>query len=347
MKRIITFSLIAAAVLTAGCGGNGKKQQAASEGMPAAPAEQVTRVVADTARLQDVPQTEIYTSTVQAYAVNNIAPLSGGRIRKINVDVGSFVGRGQVLAEMDDAQLAQSRLKLVNDSTELQRLRALLSEGGVSQSDFEAAEMAYNVSRKSYENLVENTILRSPISGVVSARGYDRGDLYAGQPIFVVQQITPVKLLVGVSETDYTRISVGDEVSITVDALPGRTFTGKVARIHPTIDAATHTFSAEIHVPNGDRALRPGMFARVTVEFGVNRSIVLPDVAVVKQQGSGQRFVFIIDDEGVVHSSVVTLGRHFGTSQEILAGVNEGDFVATKGSSGLRNGTKVEIVANN
>ena len=345
MNAIIKISLFAAAVLAAGCGGNRKGDAPAQ--MPAPSETLSTRVEADTARMQEVPQTEIYSSTVQAFAVNNIAPLSGGRIRKINVDVGSFVGRGQVLAEMDDAQLAQSRLKLVNDSTELERLRALFREGGVSQSDFEAAEMAFNVSRKSYENLLENTILRSPISGVVSARGYDRGDLYGGQPIFIVQQITPVKLLVGVSESDYTRIAVGDGVEITADALPGRTFAGKVTRIYPTIDAATHTFSAEIHVPNTDRALRPGMFARVKVSFGVNRSVVVPDVAVVKQQGSGQRFVFIIGEDGVARSSAVTLGRHFGTSQEILSGVSEGDLIATKGSSSLRNGSTVEIVANN
>ena len=181
MNRSIKISLLAAAVLAVACQGNQKKEGAAAAPQaPAAGVEQLIRVSADTARTMDVAQTEVYTSTVQAYAVNNIAPLSGGRIRKINVEVGSFVGRGQVLAVMDDAQLAQTQLKLVNDSTELERLRALYREGGVSQSDFEAAEMAFNVSRKSYENLVENTYLRSPISGVVSARNYDRGDLYAG-----------------------------------------------------------------------------------------------------------------------------------------------------------------------
>ncbi len=348
MNRSIKISLLAAAVLAVACQGNQKKEEgaAAAPQAPAAGVEQLIRVSADTARTMDVAQTEVYTSTVQAYAVNNIAPLSGGRIRKINVEVGSFVGRGQVLAVMDDAQLAQTQLKLVNDSTELERLRALYREGGVSQSDFEAAEMAFNVSRKSYENLVENTYLRSPISGVVSARNYDRGDLYAGQPIFVVQQITPVKLLVGISETDYTQVHVGDEVSITADALPGRTFTGKVARIHPTVDPATRTFTAEVQVSNADRTLRPGMFARVKVEFGVNHSVVLPDVAVVKQQGSGQRFVFILEN-GTARSVAVTLGRHFDTYYEILEGVSEGDLVATRGSSGLKNGARVEIVENN
>ena len=88
------------------------------------------------------------------------------------------------------------------------------------------------------------------------------------------------------------------------------------------------------------------MFARVKVEFGVNHSVVLPDVAVVKQQGSGQRFVFILEN-GTARSVAVTLGRHFDTYYEILEGVSEGDLVATRGSSGLKNGARVEIVENN
>ena len=345
MNRSIKISLLAAAVLAVACQGNQKKEEgaAAAPQAPAAGVEQLIRVSADTARTMDVAQTEVYTSTVQAYAVNNIAPLSGGRIRKINVEVGSFVGRGQVLAVMDDAQLAQTQLKLVNDSTELERLRALYREGGVSQSDFEAAEMAFNVSRKSYENLVENTYLRSPISGVVSARNYDRGDLYAGQPIFVVQQITPVKLLVGISETDYTQVHVGDEVSITADALPGRTFSGTIKRIYPTIDPMTHTVNIEVNVPNQNRELRPGMYAKVNVTFGHSSSIVVPDAAVVRLQGSGQRNVFVVEN-GVAVQREVTLGRHFDSQYEILSGLEVGEQVVVKGGSALRNGAAVEVI---
>ena len=276
-------------------------------------------------------------------AINNIAPQAPGRIQSIRADVGTFVGRGQVLAIMDAAQLDQTRLKLINDSTELSRLKSLYEEGGVSKSDYDAVEMAYNVSRRSFNNLAENTYLRSPISGVVTARNYDRGDLYNGQPIFVVQQITPVKLHVGVSESDYTKVKLGNQVEITVDAIPGRTFTGKINKIYPTMDAMTHTFITEILVQNADRVLRPGMFARVKVEFGINNSVVVPEEAVVKMQGSGQRCVYILQPDNTVESSLVKLGRHIEGMYEILEGVSEGDVVAAKGSSSLKDGSKVEI----
>ena len=345
MNKIIrTMVFVSATALMASCG-NGKKAESADAA--AQTEERATLIATATVTRQEVPQTETYSSSVQAFAVNNIAPQTGGRIKTIKVDVGSFVEKNQLLAEMDAAQLDQSRLKLVNDSTELSRLRSLYEEGGVSKSDFDAAEMAWKVSRRSYNNLLENTVLRSPISGVITARNYDQGDLYSGQPIFVVQQITPVKLLVGISETDYTKVKKGDQVEITADAIPGRTFTGKVNKVYPTIDPTSHTFTTEVLVGNTDRALRPGMFARVKVEFGVNNSVVVPDEAVVKMQGSGQRSVYVVNSDNTVNSVIVKIGRHFDRYYEILEGLNEGDIVATKGSSSLKDGSKVEISKNN
>ena len=296
-----------------------------------------------TAARQTVPQDAVYSSTVQANVVNNIAPQTVSRIQKINVEVGDFVNAGQVLAEMDRLQMEQTGLQLKNNETELGRLRQLLAEGGISQSDFDAIELSYNVSKSTYDNIVENTILRSPVSGVVSARNYDRGDLYSmGQPIFTVQQIVPVKLLVGISETDYTKVKKGDKVTVTADAFPGKTFTGSVVRLYPVMDPATHTFNVEVQIRNENRELRPGMYARVTVNFGDNNSIVLPDAAVVKQQGSGQRFVYILEGDKV-QLKEITLGRHFEDKYEILSGVEDGQKVVVKGQSALKSGITVEV----
>ena len=291
-----------------------------------------------------VAQDAVYSATVQANVVNNIAPQTGGRIQKLNVEVGDFVSAGQVLAEMDRLQLDQAALRLRNDETELARVKQLLDQGGVSRSDYDALELAFKVSKSSYDNLVENTILRAPVGGVVSARNYDRGDMFSmGQPIYTVQQITPVKLLVPISETEYTRVKRGDKVSLTADALPGRTYTGTVVRLYPTMDAATHTFNAEVRVPNTNRELRPGMYARVTVDFGANESIVVPDAAVLKLQGAGQRTVFVLNGDDTVSIRVVEVGRHFGNRYEILSGLEEGEQVLTGGHTSLKSGDKVEV----
>ena len=338
MKRFIIIT--AAALAVAGCA----QKKSSGEAETSTAQRQVLPVVkVTTASMQDVRQDGTYSSTILANAVNNIAPQSGSRIQKINVEVGDYVSAGQVLAVMDRVQLDQAKLRLSNAETELARIRQLYEQGGVAQSDFEAQELNYKVSKSSYDNLLENTILRSPLTGVVTARNYDRGDMYAmASPIFTVQQIVPVKMLVGISEADYTKVKRGDEVTLTVDAIPGKTYSGKVQRIYPTVDATTHTFNVEVQVPNRNRELRPGMYARVNVNFGHNRSIVVPDAAVVRLQGSGQRSVFVVEDGRAVEK-VVSLGRHFDGMYELLSGIAEGEQVVVKGQSTLRNGVEVEV----
>ena len=231
---------VLAALAVASCGSRGGDQQPQGPGFPGAQADVTPTVEVITASSRDVAQESTYSSSVEAYATNNIMPQTGARIRKINVEVGDYVTKGQVLAEMDRLQLEQLELQIQNDEIEYARLKGLYEEGGVSQSDFEAAELGYKVRKTNYQNLLENTILRSPINGFVTARNFDVGDMFAmSAPLFTVQQVVPVKLLVGISENEYTKVKKGDVVSITVDALPGRSFTGKVNRLYPTINAAT------------------------------------------------------------------------------------------------------------
>ena len=337
--NVRTIIYVAAAVMAVSCGNNNSK----TAEQPQAAEVRLPNVTIMAASYKEVPQSDVYTANVEAYAKNNIAPQSPSRIQKIYVEVGDFVRAGQIVAKMDEVSLNQSKLSMANDSLEYSRIKKLYEQGGVSKSDFDAMELKYNVTRSQYQNLLENTILRSPVSGVITARNYDQGDMYGGSPIYVVEQITPVKLYVGISEMDYTRVKKNDTVTLTADALPGKTFTGRIARIYPTIDAATHTFTAEVNVANGERLLRPGMYARVTVNFGSNHSIVVPDDCVVKQQGSGVRSVFVLQADNTVKEVVVTLGRHFGTEYEILSGVAEGDKVVVKGQASLKNGSKVNV----
>ena len=340
MKKTVIITLAVLAI--AGCTQKKTSQEAQAAAAQAQVKAQTVKVMP--AAKQDVKQNGSYSATIQAFAVNNIAPQSGGRIQKINVEIGDFVGKGQVLAEMDRVQLDQAKLRLSNAETELARLKQLYEQGGVAQSDYEAAELNCKVSKSTYDNLLENTILRSPISGVVSARNYDRGDMYAmAAPIFTVQQIVPVKLLVGISEADYTKVRKGDVVTLTVDALPGKTFSGNIKRLYPTIDPATHTVNIEVQVPNQNRELRPGMYAKVDVNFGHSTNIVVPDAAVVRLQGSGQRNVFVVEN-GIAVQREVSLGRHFDGQYEILSGLDEGELVVVKGGSTLRNGSQVEIL---
>ena len=341
MKTIFRSTVAAlVVVLSASCGNNASKGAQQTEVLadvsPTVSVEQVS--------VREVPQTATYTSTVQPYVKNNIAPQMAGRITKINVEIGDNVTKGQILAEMDKSSLLQAQLQLQNQEVEFERLKALYEAGGISKSDFDAVELAVKVAKTQVENLEENTVLRSPVNGVVTARNYDAGDMYAmSAPIYTVEQIKPVKLLVAISESDYTKVKKGDSVEIAADALPGTKFYGKVGKIYPTIDPATRTFTVEVVVDNNYSTLRPGMFARVIVDFGSNNNVVIPDVAVVKQQGSGERFVYVLNADGTVTYTKVVLGRRMGTEYEVLEGLSDGDRIVTGGQIRLKDGIKVTV----
>ncbi|MCR5645765.1 MAG: efflux RND transporter periplasmic adaptor subunit [Bacteroidales bacterium] len=338
MKYNRIFIAAMTVVLMTACG-NKKEDTKVANPQAAVP---VVSVV--TATAEDVDVSNTFTSNIEPYATNNIVSQSAGRIVSINAEVGNKVRKGQLLAKMDDVNLAKTRMQYVNDSTELGRLTELYKIGAVSQADYDLARLSLEITKKTYNNLLENTYLRSPINGVVTARNYDQGDMYSmTQPIFVVQQIVPVKMLINISESYFTQVHQGMEFDIEVESYPGEVFKGKVNLIYPTVSATTHTFPVEVVAQNTDLRLRPGMFARVTATFGVNHHVVVPDQAVVKQQGSGEHFIYVLNDDSTVTYTKVELGRRLGNRYEIVSGINEGDKIVTEGQARLKNGVTVNV----
>ncbi|MCD8193586.1 MAG: efflux RND transporter periplasmic adaptor subunit [Tannerellaceae bacterium] len=305
--------------------------------------EEKVKVKVEKVSVQDVDQIREFTATVEANITNQIAPQSPVRITKLFAEVGDHVRAGQVLVKMDENSLAQAKIQLENMETEFRRIDELYKIGGASKSAWEAQKTALDVSRTALDNLIENTQLLSPINGIVTARNYDNGDLYNGQtPIFVVEQIQPVKLIVNVSESFFKQVKKGNEVDIKLDVYGDEVFKGKVNLVYPTIDPNTRTFPIEIHIANKDERVRPGMFARVTLTFGSARHVVAPDQAIIKQSGSGERFIYVYENGKVVFKKV-ELGRRMGNKYEVISGVNDGDIVIMTAHNRLRNGTEVEI----
>ena len=339
MRHLKSILLLSTAMVMASC----TQKQAAQETtvvVEEAPKVTVTKVYAE-----NVPQLSTYPTTIEADVVNNITPQSASRINEILVEVGDHVKAGQRLATMDAINLEKVRLQVANDSIEYGRTKELYEIGAASQSNFEAITLAYEVSKKSYANLLENTILTSPISGIITARNYDEGDMYAmAQPLFVVQNITPVKMLINISENNYSRVKKGMEVELTADAYPGETFKGKVNLIYPTIDPRSHTFPVEILVDNKDEKLRPGMFARVTVNYGTNYRVVVPDKAVLKQVGADDKYVYILNEDNTVSYAPVKLGVRMGDKYEVISGIDDGATIVVSGQTRLKNNIKVDIV---
>lgn len=333
-KRTVLYVVATLALLS--CGKS--KNEAVSVGEEK-PQVKITEVTS-----QDIEQAEVFTATVESDVKNNIAPNTPYRIERVLVDVGDRVSRGQVVVQLDASSLRQIKLQVDNQKVEFNRTKALYDVGGASKAEYDNARTQLDILETQYRQLVQNTRLVSPISGVVTARNYDDGDMYnSTSPVLTIEQLNPVKLVVNVSETRYKQLQKGMPVDVTLDAYEGESFVGKVTIVYPTIDKSTHTFPVEITIGNSSQKVRPGMFARATINFGSQNHVVVPDEAIVKQVGAGDRYVYVYDG-GKVSYKKVELGRHIGDKYELMSGVESGAKVVIAGQSRLADGKEVEVV---
>ena len=337
MKKInLFFSAAVGIALLSACSGGNSTEKATVE-------ETVETVKIESVSKQDVPQTMTYTATVQPDKRNSISSSMPNRIKKIYVEVGDYIKKGQLLVDLDAANITQQKVQLDNLELEYNRAKELLAVGGASQQQFDQISTQFEAAKTAYDNLLENTKLLSPVTGVVTARNYDDGDMAQGA-ILTVMQINPVKIVINVSESEFPKVKVGMPIDIQFDVFGEETFKGKVSLIYPTIDPMTRTFGVEVEIPNGNYRIRPGMFARATVDFGSANSIVVPDRAVVKRAGSGDRFVYVYNNDGTVSYVQVELGRHIDTTYEIISGLEDGAQVVVAGQTRLTDGAKVKVV---
>lgn len=337
MKYIYAFAALSLAVALNACSGKEKAAAAAAQ-------EELPRVELDVALSQDVPSKKTYTANVEADNTNNIAPSSPNRIKKINVEVGDPVRKGQVLVTLDRASIDQVKVNLDDIQREYDRAVQLLNIGAGTQQSVDQMKAQLDALKTQYANLEENTVLTSPINGVVTARNYDPGDMTGNQPVLTVGQITPqVKVIINVTENDFTLVQPGKPVTVVFDAMPGEEYSGKIARIYPTVDPATRTFKSEILISNPKGQILPGMFARVNMDLGVARHVVVPDRAIVKQSGSGNKYVYVYKD-GQVSYNKVELGQRLGNSYELISGIEDGDSVVISGQSRLADGVAVDVI---
>lgn len=291
-----------------------------------------------------------FTGTVLPYEEAHIAPAVPARINRILVDVGDKVSKGQLLVEMDNTQLFQARVQLDNLEKELARLDTLLRAGAVTQQSYDQLKTQYQVAQSNIDNLSTHTQVRSTLNGVVTARYFSAGEMFTGTPspagkpaIVSINQVKPVKVIIGVSERYLPQVTKGQEAEVTTEVFSDKVFSGKVNRIYPTIDRATGTFRVEVVIDNQDENLRPGMFVRVALSLGEHEALLVPALSVLKQTGSNERFVFVVEDN-VAQRLTVVPGRKFDDRIEILSGLKAGQQLVITGQHNLIQGSEVEIV---
>ncbi len=340
MKKNLIFTLgvmAAATLVMTGCGA-GKKKAAADEGNKAVAVK--TAVAAG----EVIPQNVEFTANIEPWQKNYIIPaLQGARINRIYVKVGDRVSKGQLLVEMDPTQYNTTKVQFETAKADYERVKRVYEAGGVSAQQLQQAEAQYLVYKETVDNLAKHVKLYSPINGVVTNKFEDEGNMFTSSPILEVMQMDKLKVQVSISEQFFASVKPGTPVAVSVDIYPGETFEGSVSLIYPAIDAGTRTFKAEITIPNSHNKLRPGMFARCTINMGDKEAVMIPDIAVQKQVGSNERYVYVINN-GKAERRTVNPGRQIGQEIDILSGVQAGEAVAVTSFSRIADGTEVETV---
>lgn len=351
MKLYKILPLTCAALALTACSGKEEKKDATGqeENIPVVKVAQVD--------MRPVNQLGTYTATVEAQLVNNISSSSPNRIKQILVDEGQLVSAGQKVVILDDVntfsyetQLDNAKANLKNVELNYNRAVELLKIGGGTQQQVDNMEIqlvnaknSVAQAERALRNVRENTVLTSPISGVVTARNYDPGDMTGNLPVLTVARVNPVKIIINVTESELPNVRRGMPVDVRFDTYGDEVFKGTVTTVMPTIDAQSRTFGVEITVPNSDSRILPGMFGRALINHGTSERVVIPDQAVVKQQGSGNQYVYVLKSDGTVSYNQVQLGQRLGAEYELISGVEPGSKVVVSGQSKLANGIKVEV----
>lgn len=330
--------MLLAAFAAASCGGQQTQQQV----------EQRAELVETTAlSMSEISRELEFSTTLEGWQTLNVAPSLTGRIEHIYAEVGTNVSAGSMLVRMDQNQYTTTKLTYTNLGVEMQRMESLRESGAVSEQVYDQTRLSYEQTKESLDFLEKNTFVRAPFAGVISAKNYEDGELYAGQPILVLTQISALKALIAIPESYFPYVKKGMQVEISSEIYPGETFPAAIDIVYPTVDPASHTFQARLKIANGSLKLRPGMYVKTKMSMGMARAIVVPYQAVQKLTGSNDRYVFV-DEAGTARRVFVKLGQRFDEDIEVISDeLKEGDRLVTVGQARLVDGAKLNVTKEN
>lgn len=280
-----------------------------------------------------------------------------GKVISAGPDEGQPVHAGQTIAAVDPAEyrlaVEQAGAQADRTARDRDRNRPLLASGGISAADMDHLETGARQNAAAAglaKKRLGDTRLTSPISGIIARRAIEVGaTVTPGQPVYTIVDLDPVRVRVGVPESDIGHITEGAAAAVRIPALD-TSFAGRVSLIGVAADPTTRSYTVEISVPNPTRRLRAGMVAEATITTRAMTSAIVVPAAAVLHDGSanGATIVYAIDrDAPRAHARRVTTGAAHGDSLEITAGVAPNDRIIVAGQHRLRDGARVRTLGDN
>lgn len=297
-------------------------------------------------------------ATAEAMHEADLGSKVSGQVTELNVDIGSRVEAGAVLARMAVPELIQARnaaaAQVVAVRSAYERTAALGERASVTQRAVTEAKSRLDTAlaeEAEAEAEMDYATIRAPFAGVVTARAIDPGDMVyqasspkgSGQPLLRVAKLDVIRVKTYVPERDSTWASVGDPATVAFEALPGRTFAGAVARLSGVLDPATRTMLVEIDLPNEDGRIRPGFYGRTEITLERRERVLALPITAIRDDG-GNAYVYVVGPDEMARRIAVGLGLQDSGWVEIESGLSGNERVIAGAVAGLRDGGAVRAV---
>ena len=317
-------------------------------------AEPTTKVTVYIAKEMEFTPSLNYTGTAKAYKEANLGASIPGRVERIHFEKGSFVPKGEVIAEMSDEMLIQAQIELEAIRKDYERLSRLKEKESISIMDYDHIKAKFDASQTKVDMLKRNTSITAPFSGTLTDITVEEGENYTFIPsvssdlkmlsgIATIRQLNPLKIEIEVNEKEIASINRGQEAQIEFDAYPEESFTGKVIYISPVLSSASRTATVELSTSNKNMKLKPGMFCRVSISMTPTTGVFVPMNAVYRQQGTGEEYLFIVEKDNIVTRRRVTRSESISDLVHIPQ-ISAGETIVVDGKNKLNEGSTVEIV---
>ncbi len=308
------------------------------------------QVKADLPKSDTIVYTLNYTGDVASMQQANIYAKVTGNIEKIFVNIGESVKEGQLLALIDTTELSQSYMQSLatfeNARLTYNRVSGLFDQKLASKQDFDNSKTAFDIAKANFESTklrLSYAWICAPFSGVITKRYFDQGAMVTSTNtiLFNLMDANSMKLTIELLEKDIALVKSGMPVTISVDAFPGKKYSGIVSRFSEAIDPATRTMDTEIRVPNVGRELKPGMFARAAIVVDRHENaLTIPTQAIAKNESGATIFTV---SNGIAKRVKIEVGKEQGTISEVTKGIDAEDSVITVGMQSVRDGGKVNV----
>jgi len=313
----------------------------ASMGMMAFP------VKAAQARLEKVSAKIDAVGDLQAGESIVLRPEISGRVSAIRFEEGHKAKAGDVLIELNAEEqrsaYAQSEAALKLEVESFKRIKEVRAKNLVSQQQYDESLARLQNAQAVLERdrvRLSRTLLIAPFDGILGLREVSLGDYVSpGQALVNLESVDPIKLDFKLAEKYAAHVVKGLKFDVSVDAWPGRTFHGEIQAVDPRLDEGTRTVKVRARLPNHDLALKPGMFARISLDLGHVRDALFVQEQAVQAKGSASMVFRIIDGKAVL--SPVKTGERRPGFVEITSGINNADWIVIDGQIKLRDGVPV------